>query len=73
MFSESCLRKLKFMSNMKVSSRRLRSFLTLADKLDELNTTLNKYFVHLSENQIVSHVLIQVPCVDLGADKDACK
>jgi len=28
--------------------------------LDELKTQLNKYFFYLGENQIVSHVFIQV-------------
>jgi len=38
--------------------------------MDELKTQLNKYFVYLGENHITSYVFVQVPCVDLGADKD---
>jgi len=37
--------------------------------MDELKTQLNKYFVYLGENHTTSHVFIQVPCVDLRADK----
>jgi len=38
--------------------------------LDELKTQLNKYFVHLGENQRTSHVFVKVLYVDLGVDKD---
>jgi len=36
----------------------------------KLKTQLNKYFVYLDENHTTSHVFVQVPCVDLGTDKD---
>jgi len=50
--------------------RKIKVFLTPNDKLDELKTQLNKYFLHLGENQTTFHVFVQVSCVDLGAGKD---
>jgi len=38
--------------------------------LDEWKAQLNKYFVHIGENQRVSIVFVQVSCVNLGEDKD---
>jgi len=38
--------------------------------LDDLKTELNKYFVFHGEDHSTSHVFVQVPCYDLGADKD---
>jgi len=38
--------------------------------LDELKAQLNRYFVHISENQRASHVFVRVPCINLGEDKD---
>ncbi|KEH30354.1 hypothetical protein MTR_4g068447 [Medicago truncatula] len=38
--------------------------------MDELKTQLNKYFAYLGENHTTSYVFVQVPCVDMGADKD---
>jgi len=49
--------------------RKAKVFSTRTEKLNELKTQLNKYFVYLDENQIVSHVFIQVSCVDLEVDK----
>jgi hypothetical protein len=48
----------------------IKVFLTPTDKLDELKAQLNRYFVHLGENQRTSHVFVQVPSVNLTADKD---
>jgi len=38
--------------------------------LDELKIQLNIYFIHIGENQITSHVVVHVPSVDLGEDKE---
>jgi len=35
-----------------------------------LKTQFNKYFVYLGENQTTCHVFVQVPYVDMEADKD---
>jgi len=48
----------------------IKVFLTPTDTLDDLKTQLNKYFVFRGEDHNTSHVFVQVPCVDLGADKD---
>lgn len=55
---ESCVRCEVFKKTIKI-------FLILTDKLDELKTQLNQYFVHVSENQIACHVGVQVPCIDV--------
>jgi len=50
--------------------KKIKVLLTPTDKLDELKTQHNKYFIHIGENQITSHVVVHVPCVDLGEDKE---
>jgi len=35
-----------------------------------LKTQLNQYFVHVGENQIASHVFVQVPCINMRDDND---
>jgi len=45
-------------------------FLISIDKLDELKTQLNQYFVHLGKNQTVFHVFVQVLCINVGIDND---
>jgi len=37
---------------------------------DELKTQLNKYFVCLGENHTTYHLIVHVPCIKLGANKD---
>jgi len=46
------------------------AFLTPNNRLDELKAQLNRYFVHLGENQRTSHVFVQVSCVNMTTDKD---
>ena len=48
----------------------IKVFLTSTDTMDNLKAQLNKYFVYYDENHTTSHVFVQVPYVDLGADKD---
>ena len=48
----------------------IKVFLTSMDTLDDLKTQLNKYFVIRDEDHSTSHVFVQVPHYDLGADKD---
>jgi len=38
--------------------------------LDDLKAQLNTYFEHLRENQYTRHLFAQMPCIDLGEDKD---
>jgi len=48
----------------------IKVFLTPTDTLDDLKTQLNKYFVFRGEDHSASHVFVQQPHYDLGADKD---
>jgi hypothetical protein len=48
----------------------IKVFLTSTDTLDNLNTQLNKYFVFRREDHSTSHVFVQQPHYDLGADKE---
>jgi len=50
--------------------KKIKVFLTPTDKLDELKAQLNRYFIHIGENQRTSHVVAHVSCVDLGEDKE---
>ncbi|KEH27472.1 hypothetical protein MTR_5g413315 [Medicago truncatula] len=45
---------------------------TPTDSLDDLNlkAQLNTYFEHLGENQNTRHLFGQMPCIDLGEDRD---
>ena len=45
-------------------------FLTPTNKLGELKAQLNRYFIQIGENQRTSHVIVQMPCVDLREDKE---
>ena len=40
------------------------------DSLDDLKAQLNAYFVHIGENQHTRHLFAQMPCIDLGEDRD---
>jgi len=44
--------------------------ITSSDSLDDLKSQLNTYFEHLGENQYTHHLFGQMPCIDLGEDKD---
>jgi len=44
--------------------------ITPNDTIDDLKAQLNKYFEYLGENQYPRHIFAQMPCIDLGADKD---
>jgi len=35
-----------------------------------LKAQVNAYFVHLGENQFTRQLFAQMPCIDLGEDKD---
>jgi hypothetical protein len=48
----------------------LNKYFIPSNNLDELKAQLNKYFVHIDENIIASHVFVQVPCKDMREDKD---
>jgi len=50
--------------------KKVKIFLTPTDKLHELKAQLNRYFIHIGENQRTSHVIVQVPCVDLMEGKE---
>jgi len=40
------------------------------NSLDDLKAQLNAYFVHIGENQRTRHLFGQMPCIDLGEDRD---
>jgi len=40
------------------------------DSLDDLKAQLNTYFEHLGENQYTCHLFGQMPCIDLGEDRE---
>ena len=44
--------------------KKIKVFLTPTDKLDKLKTHLNKYSIHIGQNQRTSHVIVQVSCVE---------
>jgi len=50
------------------ATKKFKVFLTATDKLDEFKAQLNRYFVHIGENQITSHAFVQVSCVNLAKD-----
>jgi len=45
-------------------------FLTPNDMLDELNAQLNRYFIHIGENQRTSDVIVHRSWLDLEEDKE---
>ncbi|KEH19700.1 hypothetical protein MTR_8g466930 [Medicago truncatula] len=48
----------------------VKVMITPTDSLDNLKTQLNTYFDHLGENQYTRHLFGQMPCIDLGEDRD---
>jgi len=60
---EGCVRYSAFKKTIKV-------MITSSDFLDDLKTQLNTYFEHLGENQYTRHLFGQIPCIDLGEDRD---
>ena len=44
--------------------------ITSFDSLDDLKAQLNTYYEYLGENQYTHHLFAQMPCIDLGEDKD---
>ena len=48
----------------------IKVMITPTDSLDDLKTQLSTYFEHLSENQYTRHLFGQMPCIDLGEDKE---
>jgi hypothetical protein len=48
----------------------VKVMITPADSLDDLKAQLNTYFEHLGENQYTHHLFGQMPCIDLGEDRD---
>jgi len=62
--------KLKLMFDIAPRKKKIKVFLTPTDKLDELKAQLNKYFVHIGENQRTSNVFVQLPRVNPEEDKN---
>ncbi|KEH22569.1 hypothetical protein MTR_7g055613 [Medicago truncatula] len=48
----------------------IKVMITLTDSLDDLKTQLNTYFEHLGGNQYTRHLFGQMPCIDLGEDRE---
>jgi len=60
---EDCVRYSAFKKTIKV-------MITPTNSLDDLKAQLNTYFEHLGENQYTRHLFGQMPCIDLGEDRD---
>jgi hypothetical protein len=61
-------RKLEAHVSYEALNKTDKIFLTSTNKLDELKTQLNQYFVHVDENQTTCHVVVYV-CIVM---KDDC-
>jgi len=48
----------------------IKVMITPTDSLDDLKAQLNTYFEHLGENQYTRHLFGQMPCINLGEDRD---
>jgi len=48
----------------------IKVMITPTDSLDDLKAQLNTYFEHLGENQYTCHLFGQMPCIDLGEDRE---
>jgi len=48
----------------------IKVMITLTDTIDDLKAQLKTYFEYLGENQYARHLFAQIPCIDLGEDKD---
>jgi len=48
----------------------IKVMITSTDSLDDLKAQVNTYFEHLGENQYTRHLFAQMPCIDLGEDRD---
>jgi len=48
----------------------IKVMITPTDSLDDLKAQLNTYFEHLGENQYTRHLFGQMPCIDLGEDRE---
>jgi len=68
LWSETCqrLQKLKAGLDTPLLKRQLRLWYSL----DDLKAQPNTYFEHLSENQYTRHLFGQMPCIDLGEDRE---
>ena len=51
----------------------VKVMITPTDSIDDLKTQLNTYFEHLGENQYTRHLFGQMPCIDIGEDRDEFK
>ncbi|KEH34518.1 hypothetical protein MTR_3g467700 [Medicago truncatula] len=49
--------------------KRVKFFITLTDKFDELKAQLDGYFIHVGANQRTSDVVVNVSGVNLGIRK----
>jgi len=50
--------------------KRVRFFVNPTDKLDELKAKLDGYFIHIGSNKRTCDLIVNVPSVDLGEDKE---
>jgi len=50
--------------------KRVGFFVNPTDKLDDLKTKLDGYFIHIDANQRTCYVIVNVAGVDLGKDKE---
>lgn len=50
--------------------KRARFFVNPTNKLDVLKRKLDDFFIHIGSNQRTCDVIVDVPSVDLGEDKE---
>ena len=50
--------------------KRVRFFVNPTDKLDELKAKPDDFFIHIGSNHRTCDVIVNVPGVDLGEDKE---
>ena len=48
----------------------IKVMITLTYTIDDLKAQLNTYFEYHGENQYIRHIFAQMPCIDLGENKD---
>jgi len=48
----------------------VKVMITPTDSLDDLNAQLNTYFEQLGGKQYTRHLFAQMPCINLGEDRD---
>jgi len=62
--------KIKGRDRYPAFKKTIKVMITPTDSLGDLKARLNTYFEHLGENQYTHHLFGQMPCIDLGEDRE---